>query len=245
MAAPRRRPCRPTCPLWPLKARSICRKDSRHCHSDCDCLFPRSLKWARPKPAGTPQRSPTIPHVWPTDDNLSLDRPSSPAHRRALHTIRQILYRDAILRNTFMLTPEEFRADESHTVKEGGTAPLCPALEIALRSSRNHHDRLDGSGCFFFLPYPRSAAATKIPLLARLMSVRYRLTSIPRTALSQGMQIDEALVRIDAARAASLTPRASRLFGDCDRTRATVTKKKLLGRKPWANVVPVLARLSP
>jgi HD-GYP domain-containing protein (c-di-GMP phosphodiesterase class II) len=82
-----------------------------------------------------------------------------------LHDIGKIGIADAILRKPGRLTPDEFEAMKTHTLKGAAILETIPALRPVIPIVRNHHERWDGSG------YPDRVAGGQIPQLARIVAV--------------------------------------------------------------------------
>jgi HD-GYP domain-containing protein (c-di-GMP phosphodiesterase class II) len=95
----------------------------------------------------------------------------SPAERQhiqigtPLHDIGKIGIDDAILRKAGRLTPEEFEAMKTHTLKGAAMLEAIPDLAPIIPIVRSHHERWDGTG------YPDGLVGEQIPRLARVVAV--------------------------------------------------------------------------
>jgi HD-GYP domain-containing protein (c-di-GMP phosphodiesterase class II) len=82
-----------------------------------------------------------------------------------LHDIGKIGIDDAILRKPGKLTPEEFAAMKTHTVKGAAILATVVGFEPCIPIARSHHEQWSGQG------YPDGLAGEKIPRLARIVAV--------------------------------------------------------------------------
>jgi putative nucleotidyltransferase with HDIG domain len=82
-----------------------------------------------------------------------------------LHDIGKIGIDDAILRKPGKLTPGEFDAMKTHTVKGAAILERIGSLNPMIPIVRHHHERWDGSG------YPDGLGREKIALTARIVAV--------------------------------------------------------------------------
>jgi putative nucleotidyltransferase with HDIG domain len=82
-----------------------------------------------------------------------------------LHDIGKIGIDDAILRKPGKLTPTEFDAMKTHTVKGAAILESIGSLHPMIPIVRNHHERWDGAG------YPDRLGGDKIHLTARIVAV--------------------------------------------------------------------------
>jgi HD domain-containing protein len=82
-----------------------------------------------------------------------------------LHDIGKIGVRDAVLRKTDPLTPEEFDHIKQHVTIGDSILKDLHLIRHLLPGVRNHHERYDGRG------YPDGLAGDAIPLLARILAV--------------------------------------------------------------------------
>jgi len=82
-----------------------------------------------------------------------------------LHDIGKIGIDDAILRKPDRLTPQEFAAMKTHTVKGAEIIETVPDLKPVLPIVRHHHERWDGKG------YPDGLGGEAISPLARVVGI--------------------------------------------------------------------------
>jgi putative nucleotidyltransferase with HDIG domain len=108
-----------------------------------------------------------------------------------LHDIGKIGVDDAVLKKTGPLTPEEYRAIQSHV--EIGVHILADLKKLnhLLPGVRHHHESLDGTG------YPCGLAGDAIPLEARILAVADSFDAMSSTRPYRRrltpLQIDEIL----------------------------------------------------
>lgn len=95
--------------------------------------------------------------------DLDLDHLRQSAY---LHDLGKLSIPDAILQSAARLTPEEWSVMQTHTTRGWELASQIPGLSPeVLNAIRHHHEHWDGSG------YPDGLAGTRIPLLARVVTI--------------------------------------------------------------------------
>ncbi len=82
-----------------------------------------------------------------------------------LHDIGKIGIGDYILHKTGLLTKEEFRLIEQHTIIGEKICKPLRSLDAVLPAIRHHHERWDGSG------FPDGLKGEGIPLMARILAI--------------------------------------------------------------------------
>lgn len=133
------------------------------------------------------------------DDEVRLIRRAAP-----LHDVGKVGIPDALLLKPAVLTPQERRIMQSHTVigahiLAGSEAPL---LQMAERIALCHHERWDGRG------YPSGKAGEDIPLAARIVSVADAFDALTNDRPYRAARsLTESLTEIHRHRGTQFDPR--------------------------------------
>jgi HD-GYP domain-containing protein (c-di-GMP phosphodiesterase class II) len=124
-----------------------------------------------------------------------------------LHDIGKIGIDDAILRKPGRLTPEEFEAMKTHTLKGAAILETIPDLAPLIPIVRNHHERWDGRG------YPDGLAGEQIPRLARIVAVADAFDAMTSNRpYRPGMPLDAAFAQIGDGAGTQFDPDCARAF---------------------------------
>lgn len=126
-----------------------------------------------------------------------------------LHDIGKIGIEDYILKKEGKLTAEEFERIKEHTVIGYQIIKQSGVFEELLPAIRSHHERIDGKG------YPDGLKGNDIPLIARILAVADSFDAmVSDRPYRKGMDVKEALHRIEEGAGSQFDPILARVFID-------------------------------
>lgn len=126
-----------------------------------------------------------------------------------LHDIGKIAIRDAVLRKTGPLLPEEWAHMRTHPEVGARILRGISFLEPIIPYVRHHHERFDGTG------YPDGLAGEDIPIGGRLIAVADAFDAMTSTRPYRPARSDEvALAELRAGAGSQFDPQIVEAFAD-------------------------------